>query len=129
DLKDPIYLAAKNEGVLAVKSAAEALFAPQKLDAIFYPSALQAAGLIKSGGGGGGSGGDVATSIVNESGFPEIVVPAGFTADGLPLTISFMGKAYSEPKILGYAYDFEQLAGARRLPKTTPVLAADTITY
>jgi amidase len=128
DLTDPVFLAAKNEGVSAVKSSTEAVFAAHKLDAIFYPSALQAASPIKAGAGGGASG-DVATSIVNESGFPEIVVPAGFTSDGLPLTISFMGKAFTEGKILSYAYDFEQATVARRLPKTTPVLPSDTITY
>jgi amidase len=45
------------------------------------------------------------------------------------VTISFFGKAFSEPKLLGYGYDFEQASKARVLPKYTPILASDTITY
>jgi amidase len=47
------------------------------------------------------------------------------TSDGLPATISFMGLAYTEPKLLGYGYDFEQATHARVLPKFTPLPAAD----
>ena len=50
------------------------------------------------------------------------------TKDGLPVTISFLGRAFSEPTLLGYAYDFEQASRARVLPKHTPALPAETIT-
>jgi len=49
------------------------------------------------------------------------------TKDGLPVTISFLDQAFSEPTLLGYAYDFEQATRARVLPKRTPALPADTI--
>lgn len=127
DLANPAYVAARDYGVPAVKAATEAVFAGQKLDAIFYPTSPLPATPIKADAAAATGGGDVATSIVNESGFPEIVVPAGMTKDGLPVTISFMGKAYSEPQILAYAFDFEQATEARALPKTTPALPADTI--
>jgi amidase len=65
--------------------------------------------------------------ITSYSGFPELVVPAGMTKDGLPITISFMGVAFSEPKILSYGYDFEQATRARVLPKNTPSLSGDKI--
>src|SRR5258708_8309329 len=38
DLDDPIYLAAKNDGLAMVKSTILSLFAKYKLDAIFYPT-------------------------------------------------------------------------------------------
>jgi len=38
------------------------------------------------------------------------------------VTISFMGRAFSEPALLGFAYDFEQATHARVLPKHTPLL-------
>ena len=60
------------------------------------------------------------------TGFPDLIVPAGMTKNGLPVSISFFGPAYSEPKLIGYAYDYEQASKAIRLPKTTPLLAADT---
>ena len=49
------------------------------------------------------------------------------TKDGLPVTISFIGTAFSEPKLLGYAYDFEQATKALAVPKMTPVLPGDAI--
>lgn len=50
------------------------------------------------------------------SGYPNITVPAGFIAD-LPIGISFMGKAFSEPKLIEIAYSYEQMTNARRKPK------------
>jgi amidase len=79
-------------------------------------------------GGAGGGGGGVA-SVANQTGFPDLIVPAGMTAEGLPVTISFFGPAYSEAKLIGYGYDFEQAAKARVLPKNTPKLPTDTINY
>jgi amidase len=45
------------------------------------------------------------------------------------VTISFFGVAWSEPKLLGYGYDFEQATRARVQPKYTPALKTDVITY
>jgi amidase len=49
------------------------------------------------------------------------------TKDGLPITVSFMGEAFSEPKILSYGYDFEQATRARVTPKNTPSLPGEKI--
>jgi amidase len=49
------------------------------------------------------------------------------TKDGLPITISLIGTAFSEPKLLGYGYDFEQATKALTVPKMTPVLPGDAI--
>lgn len=59
----------------------------------------------------------------------NLIVPAGMTKEGLPVTISFFGEAYSESKLLAYGYDFELATKARVLPKHTPALPSDTITY
>jgi amidase len=67
------------------------------------------------------------TIIASETGFPDLIVPAGMTKDGLPVTISFIGTAFSEPKLLGYGYDFEQATKALTVPKMTPVLPGDAI--
>jgi amidase len=136
DLNDPVYLAAKNQGVMALKSSLQAIFAKDQLDAIVYPTANRPAPLIKpsdapagvaDGAGPGTGGGESAALFADESGSPEIIVPAGMTKDGLPVTLSFLGRPYSEPKLLGYAYDFEQATRARVLPKNTPALPGDTI--
>ena len=47
-------------------------------------------------------------------------MPAGFTGDNLPVGISFFGPAFSEPKLLGLGYSFEQATHARRRPAHTP---------
>jgi Asp-tRNA(Asn)/Glu-tRNA(Gln) amidotransferase A subunit family amidase len=57
-------------------------------------------------------------------GFPAITVPAGFTADGLPIGLELMGREYSEPLLLRLAYAYEQGTRHRRPPSTTPALAA-----
>jgi amidase len=134
DLNDPVYLAAKNQGLMALKSSLQAIFAKAQLDAIVYPTANRPASLIKPSdapagvaNGAGTGGGESASLFADESGSPEIIVPAGMTKDGLPVTLSFLGQPFSEPKLLGYAYDFEQATGARVLPKNTPALPGETI--
>ena len=49
------------------------------------------------------------------AGYPSITVPAGFVY-GLPVGISFFGRAWSEPKLLRMAFAFEQATKARRPP-------------
>ena len=127
-LDDPIYLAAKNEGLELTKSAMLALFAKYKLDAIIYPTSTRPATLITpTSDPKPGSPTDSATNIANLTGFPDLIVPAGVTKDGLPVTISFFGTAFTEAKLLGYGYDFEQATKARILPKTTPALPGEKI--
>ncbi|WP_414664154.1 amidase family protein [Horticoccus sp. 23ND18S-11] len=126
DLTDPVYLAAKNQGLALIKSTILALFAKQKLDAIVYPTSPRPAPMIKPLTPAPTGGADSATSFANQTGFPDLIVPAGMTKDGLPVTISFFGTAFTEAKLLGYGYDFEQATKARMLPKTTPLLPGDT---
>jgi amidase len=62
-------------------------------------------------------------------GFPCIVVPMGFGTQGLPMTISFLGRPYDEGKLLGYAYDYEQATMHRRPPPLAPPLPGEVIEY
>ena len=50
------------------------------------------------------------------AGYPLISVPAG-QATGLPVGITFMGRAWSEPTLIKLAYSFEQATKARRPPQ------------
>ena len=134
DLNDPVYLAIKNDMLPAVKAGVLAMFDKYKLDAIVYPTSPRPATLIKaetptSAGAAVMAGGESATNIANETGFPDLIVPAGMTPEGLPVTISFFGPAWSEPKLLAYGYDFEQATKAIKTPKYTPVLPSDKISY
>ena len=50
------------------------------------------------------------------AGYPSITVPAGYAA-GLPIGLSFIGRAWSEPQLITYAYAFEQATRVRRVPE------------
>lgn len=47
---------------------------------------------------------------------PTIAVPAGFTRDGLPAGISFLGRPYSDGQMIRFAYAYEQATHHRRPP-------------
>jgi amidase len=84
-----------------------------KLDALVAPSGGPAhrTDLVYGDRDTGGS-----SSAAAVAGYPNITVPAGFVS-GLPLGISFFGRAYSEPTLLKIAYGFEQSSRARRAPE------------
>jgi amidase len=66
-----------------------------------------------------------------KAGYPSIVVPGGFTppvapvVNPTPFGITFTGRAFSEPTLLGIAYDFEQATRHRAPPASAPPLAAE----
>ena len=53
------------------------------------------------------------------AGYPHITVPAGYVF-GLPVGISFFGRAWSEPTLIKFAFAFEQATKARRAPQFLP---------
>ncbi|MGE5561600.1 MAG: amidase [Chloroflexota bacterium] len=57
--------------------------------------------------------------IAARAGYPNVIVPAGYTSDGRPMGIMFGGRAWSEGRLISLAYAFEQ-ATKHRVP---PVLA------
>ena len=60
--------------------------------------------------------GDKAILITNMAGFPMVTVPAGIQKDGNCLGITFTAEAFSEPRLIKYAYAFEQHAQKRTPP-------------
>jgi amidase len=57
------------------------------------------------------------------AGTPSITVPIGHS-HGLPIGVTFMGRAYSEGELLGFAYALEQVTRARNAPGFKPTLAS-----
>ncbi len=94
------------------------------LDALIFPTSTQPPALL---------GQDIitgsATRLSPFSGFPEITVPAGFTPEGLPVGIEFLGRAFSEPTLLELAYSYEQATLNRLPPTITPPLPGETFEY
>lgn len=88
------------------------------LDAIVAPSNAPT-WMIDTVNGDCGSGYVGSSSMPAVAGYPNITVPAGFHRE-LPIGISFFGKAFTEGKLIGIAYAFEQAAKARRKPKFLP---------
>jgi Asp-tRNA(Asn)/Glu-tRNA(Gln) amidotransferase A subunit family amidase len=58
-------------------------------------------------------------------GFPALTVPAGFTTDGLPVGLEFLGRPYAEPTLFRLGYAYEQATRHRKPPSTTPALAGE----
>jgi amidase len=69
---------------------------------------------------GGGSSGPAAVA-----GYPNITVPTG-NVHGMPVGISFFGRAWSEPVLLKFAFAFEQATKHRMLPKFLPTIGTES---
>jgi amidase len=92
--------------------------AAHRLDALVAPTSGPASltDLVNGDYGSGGS-----SSIPAMAGYPHITVPAGF-AFGLPVGISFFGKAWSEPTLIRIAYAYEQATKHRKPPRFLPTV-------
>lgn len=64
------------------------------------------------------------SSLSAVSGYPRVTVPAGFIHD-LPVGVSIMGPAWSEAKLLGFAFALEQPLDARKAPTFIPTVVID----
>ncbi len=91
----------------------DATMAKYKLDALVAPT-QGPAGLIDLVNGDPGGGGSF-TAPAAVAGYPHVTVPMGFVR-GLPVGLSFVGRAWSEATLLKLAYAFEQAAPARKKP-------------
>jgi amidase len=128
-----IFLKAQAKGTLAEKEYADAIAAnlrlsrkegidaimdQYKLDAIVAPTGSPAwlTDLVTGDHSVGGS-----SNAAAVAGYPDISVPAGFIF-GLPVGISFFGRAWSEPVLLKIAYGFEQTIKARKTPRFLPTV-------
>jgi Asp-tRNA(Asn)/Glu-tRNA(Gln) amidotransferase A subunit family amidase len=89
----------------------------QNLDALAYPVLSRKPAMI-----GEPVRGRNNCQVSASAGLPAISIPAGFTADGLPIGVELLGPAWSESRLLSIAYAYEQATHPRRPPSTTPPL-------
>jgi amidase len=112
-LSDQEYLDARAECLrLARDEGIDAVMRQHNLDALCMPTA-EPAWKIDLVDGDHSMGG--ASQPAALAGYPAISVPAGDTF-GLPIGVAFMGQAFSEAKLIGYAFAFEQATKARCAP-------------
>jgi amidase len=121
------YTSVHDHALPLVRAVVEGILAADRLDAIVYPTDSRRTPLIAAPPEVPGGAATSGANIANLTGFPDLIVPAGFTGDRLPVGISFVGPAFSEQKLLALGYGFEQATHARRLPVHTPHLAGETI--
>jgi amidase len=102
-----------------------------QLDVLIQPFSMRPPPALSGSSGWSRTDGDYGPNNLSSSlGLPAVVVPAGFTKDkNLPIAIQFVGKPYTDLKVVEAAYGYEQIS-LNRVPATsTPPLAGEVIRY
>jgi amidase len=123
ETKGPLTSAAYRKALATCRSLArgqgiDAVMARHRLDALVAPTGSPAwpIDLVNGDHFSGAS-----SSMAAVAGYPNLTVPAGHAA-GLPVGISFFGRAWSEARLIGIAYAFERATKHRRPPTFLPTL-------
>ena len=116
-LTEPSYLSALATcGRLSRDEGLDAALREHRLDAIVAPTGAPA-WLTDHVNGDAFLGGNSGPAAV--AGYPSVTVPMGLIA-GLPVGLSFIGPAWSEASLIGFAFAFERATGYRRVPMLRP---------
>jgi amidase len=100
---------------LAGVQGIDAVMAKYQLDALIAPTGGPAWPIDLVNGDRGAADESAPSSVTSVAGYPHITVPMGYVA-GLPVGISFFGRAWSEPTLIRLAYAFEQSTRHRHPP-------------
>jgi amidase len=120
NLKDKKYLKAlRNNRRLSRQKGLDFVMDKCRLDALVAPTSSPSWVIDLVDGDHGLGGSSTPTAL---AGYPAITVPAGFSF-GLPVGITFMGRAFSEPTLIKLAYAFEQATHHRVKPRYRPTIS------
>ena len=107
-----------------LRAAITELCEKHDLDALVVPfSTLPPAKLSAPGVGGTGN------SLVSNNGLPSVIVPGGYTTEGLPMGIQFLGAPFTDLAVLKAAHAYEKASANRVNPSTTPALPGESFSY
>ncbi len=96
-----------------------------RLDALVYPFKLLPATKISE----GWNNRAADNPLSSQTGFPGLLVPAGFTSKGLPIALEFLGRPFDEPTLIRLASCYEAQSGHRKTPPNTPPLEGEVLEY
>ena len=102
----------------ALRQVTEAVMSEQRLDALLYPTLRRRPARI------GEAQAGTNCSLSAHSGLPALSVPAGFTADGIPIGMELLGPAFSDEALLSLGYGIEKTLKLRQPPFSTPPLVS-----
>jgi Asp-tRNA(Asn)/Glu-tRNA(Gln) amidotransferase A subunit family amidase len=136
---DPEYQA-RLQGRRALREAVVALMDKFSLDAVVFPYKTLPARKLKERESGAA---DPANSVVRSgdrvsssdnylssmTGLPGLLVPMGYTSEGLPLALEFLGRPFAEPTLIKLASGFEAQTHHRKPPPNTPALPGERFEY
>jgi amidase len=117
-ITDPVYLEKRATVRRMAREGLDKMLADNRLDAIVSPSGGPPS-VVDPVNGGPFFGSPARLPAV--SGYPHLTVPAGY-ASGLPVGISLLGPAWSEARLLGLGFAYEQAAKVRREPEFLPAV-------
>jgi len=117
---DPAYIQAHARAQAQAAAAIDEMMRTHRVDALIAPT-LGPAWLTDPVNGDQYVGGGV-SRLPAVSGYPHITVPMGLVG-GLPVGLSMIAEAWSESKLIGFAYAYEQQAQARRPPTYAATLS------
>ena len=96
-----------------------------RLDALVYPFKLLPATKISE----GWNNRAADNPLSSQTGFPGLLIPAGFTSKGLPIALEFLGRPFDEPTLIRLASGYEAQSGHRKTPPNTPPLEGEVLEY
>ncbi len=124
--RDPEYRATL-EGKAKLRDAVIALMDRYDLDALIYPHKLH--GPLKIGPRDDPERNYVPNQLSPTTGLPALVVPMGFTPEGLPIGLEILGRPWSEPTLIKLASGFEAVTKNRKVPAYFLPLLGEHIEY
>jgi amidase len=116
DRRSPCLDVYRDPPKIAFRDALTAAMDRDRLDAVIYPTwsnAPRKVGDVTS------PAGDNSQVLSPQTGFPAITVPMGYSViDGkdLPAGLTFLGRGFSEPTLIRFAYAYEQVTRHRKPP-------------